>query len=152
MITQTALRSPRYLAAIKAATVQAIRTAHSRITPAAAVWVENRRGDANLYVQACRGKPVEYRDNNGRDLTDMVLGALREWHQMLRAQRAWKRNIGLPLRLEDFPSVQLHHQWVGRVPRVPRIERTPDFWRRAPLDEPLLRDLLRLEGRPCLPN
>lgn len=103
MIAQTALRSPRYLAAIKAATVQAIRTAHSRVTPAAAVWVENRRGDANLYVQACRGKPVEYRDNNGRDLTDMVLGALREWHEALRVGRARKRATVRPLVLADFP-------------------------------------------------
>ncbi len=103
MITRTALRSPRYLAAIKAATVQAIRTAHSRITPAAAVWVENRRGEANLYVQACRGKPVEYRDNDGRDLTGMVLGALREWHEALRVGREWKRATGRPLVLADFP-------------------------------------------------
>lgn len=103
MITQTALRSPRYLAAIKAATVQAIRTAHSRVTPAAAVWVENRRGDANLYVQACRGKPVEYRDNDGRDLTAVVLSSLRGWHEGLRGQRASKLAAGQSLTLADFP-------------------------------------------------
>lgn len=125
MITQTALRSPRYLAAIKAATVQAIRTAHSRVTPASAVWVENRRGDANLYVQACRGKSVEYRDNDGRDLTAVVLGALREWHEALRVERAWKRATGRPLRLEDFPSVQLRHQWVGRAARTTYINCNP---------------------------
>lgn len=103
MITQTALRSPRYLAAIKAATVQAIRTAHSRVTPAAAVWVENRRGHSNLYVQACRGKAVEYRDSNGRDLTQVVLSSMRGWHEALRWQRASKLAAGKPITLADFP-------------------------------------------------
>lgn len=80
MITATTLKSPRYLAALKAATVQAVRQSHARIIPAAAVWVKNRRGEAAVYVQACRGKPVQFYDVEGRDITETVLAALQVWH------------------------------------------------------------------------
>lgn len=100
MITQTALKSPRFLAAIKTATVRAIRTAYSRVVPASAIWVYNRHGESSMYVQAARGRSPEYRDPDGRDITVMVLGALREWHQTLRQQRS----AGQPIRLDDFPD------------------------------------------------
>lgn len=88
MITTTALKSPRYLAALKTAALQAVRLAHSRVCPAAACWVKNRRGEASVYAQFCRGRSVEFFDTNGRNVTDRVLGALREWHAMKRAKAA----------------------------------------------------------------
>lgn len=87
MITTTALKSPRYLAALKTAALQAVRLAHSRVCPAAACWVKNRRGEASVYAQFCRGRSVEFFDTNGRNVTDLVLGALREWHAMKRRTR-----------------------------------------------------------------
>ena len=80
MITVTALKSPRYLSALKAAALQAVRLSHRNVAPAAAVWVKNRRGEATVYVQARRGRPIRFYDVDGRDLTEMVLGALQVWH------------------------------------------------------------------------
>jgi len=81
MITTTSLQSPRLLAAIKQAVVQAITLAHSRACPSAAKWVENRRGEPCMYAQASRGKPVQLFDLNGRNVTDLVMSALRAWHR-----------------------------------------------------------------------
>lgn len=80
MITATTLKSPRYLAALKAAAVQAVRQSHARIIPAAAVWVKNRRGEAAVYVQACRGRAIQFYDVQGRNVTPVVLEALQAWH------------------------------------------------------------------------
>lgn len=80
MITATALKSPRYLAALKNAALQAVRLSHRNVAPAAAVWVNNRRGEANVYAQACRGRSVQFYDVNGRNISETVLGALRKWH------------------------------------------------------------------------
>lgn len=80
MITATALKSPRYLAALKAAAVKAIQLSHMRVCPAAAVWVENRRGESSVYVQACRGRSIQFYDLNGRNISETVLAALRVWH------------------------------------------------------------------------
>lgn len=81
MITPTTLKSPRFLAALKAAALQAVKISHSRICPAAATWVYNRKGEATIYAQTARGRHVQFYDTNGRNVTDMVLAALREWHQ-----------------------------------------------------------------------
>lgn len=80
MITATTLKSPRYLAALKAAAVKAVQLSHMRVCPAAAVWVENRRGEAAVYVQACRGRAIQFYDVDGRNITAVVLGALQAWH------------------------------------------------------------------------
>jgi phosphoribosylanthranilate isomerase len=80
MITATTLKSPRYLAALKAAAVQAVRQSHARVVPAAAVWVKNRRGEAAVYVQACRGRAIQFYDVEGRNITETVLAALQVWH------------------------------------------------------------------------
>ena len=76
MITTTALRSPRYLQAIKSAIVAAVRASHQRANPAAAVWINNRRGEPSIYAQAARGKPVRLYDLNGREVTERVMAAL----------------------------------------------------------------------------
>ena len=80
MITRTALTSPRYLQALKSAALQAVRQSHARIVPAAAVWVKNRKGEAAVYVQACRGRSIQFYDVDGRNVTALVLGALQAWH------------------------------------------------------------------------
>ena len=80
MITATALKSPRYLSALKAAALQAVRLSHRNVAPAAAVWVKNRRGEAAVYVQACRGRAIQFYDVEGRNITDVVLAALQVWH------------------------------------------------------------------------
>lgn len=80
MITTTSLQSPRLLAAIKQAVVQAVTLSHSRTCPSAAKWVDNRRGEPCLYAQASRGKPVQLFDLNGRNVTELVMSALRAWH------------------------------------------------------------------------
>lgn len=81
MITTTSLQSPRLLSAIKQAVLQAVSMAHSRACPSAAKWVDNRRGEPCLYAQASRGKPVQLFDLNGRNVTDLVMSALRAWHR-----------------------------------------------------------------------
>lgn len=103
MITITALKSPRYLAALKTAALQAVRLAHSRVCPAAACWVKNRRGEASIYAQFCRGRSVEFFDTNGRNVTELVLGALREWHAMKRAKAAAK--------ILDYPCLKIGANW-----------------------------------------
>lgn len=80
MITATTLKSPRYLAALKAAAVKAVQLSHMRVCPAAAVWVENRRGEAAVYVQACRGRAIQFYDVEGRNITGTVLATPAERH------------------------------------------------------------------------
>lgn len=80
MITATALTSPRLLQAVKTATEDAVRLSHRKCAPFAAIWVRNRRNEPSFYVQAGRGRHVRYYDTNGRNITDTVLAALREWH------------------------------------------------------------------------
>lgn len=81
MITRTALTSPRYLQTLKDATLKAIRQSHRQVAPAAAVWIPNRKGEANIYVQARRGRHVQFFDVDGRNITDMVMGGLAVWHR-----------------------------------------------------------------------
>lgn len=88
MITATTLKSPRFLAALKAAALQAVKISHSRICPAAAAWVYNRNGEASVYAQTARGRHVQFYDTNGRNVTEMVLSALREWHQSTTRSKA----------------------------------------------------------------
>lgn len=80
MITSTALTSTRLLQAVKNATEQAVRLSNRQVCPFAAVWIRNRRNEPSFYVQAGRGRHVRYYDTNGRNITDTVLQALREWH------------------------------------------------------------------------
>lgn len=84
MITRTALTSPRLLAAIKSAIIQAVKMSHSRVCPSAAVWVDNRRGEPSMYVQTSRGKTAQVFDLNGREITESVMEALRNWHWTAR--------------------------------------------------------------------
>src|SRR5690606_26015951 len=103
MITQTSLRSPRFLGRVKGATAQAIRAAHRSVRPSAVVSIENRRGQAHMCIEARRRKPARYWHLDVRDITVVVLDALRRWHESFRQLRATKRAAGAPVRLEDFP-------------------------------------------------
>jgi len=80
MITATSLQSPRLLVAIKQAVLQAVTLSHSRVCPSAAKWVDNRLGEPCMYAQASRGKAVQLFDLNGRNVTDLIMSALRAWH------------------------------------------------------------------------
>lgn len=68
MITRTSLTSPRLLNRIKAAAVDSVNTRKTR-------WVHNRRGSPCMYVQAPRGKHVQFYDLDNRNITTTVLEA-----------------------------------------------------------------------------
>lgn len=80
MITATALKSARYLSAIRLAILAAVRASHAGARPAAAVWVNNRRGEPSIYAQAARGKHVRLYDLDGKDITARIMMALQTWH------------------------------------------------------------------------
>lgn len=80
MITRGSLQSPRLLGAIKSAVVEAVTRSHAQICPSVAVWIKNRRGEPSMYVQVSRGYPARFYDTEGRNITDTVCGALRDWH------------------------------------------------------------------------
>lgn len=82
MITTTSLSSPQFLAAIKQSVVEAVRKAGAwRNTHVGArAVVHNRRSKPSLMVSFLAGGDLTFHDMEGRDVTGMVLQALRRWH------------------------------------------------------------------------
>lgn len=95
MLTKTALKSSKFLAAIKAAAVAAVRKSHAGLLPVGIGYALNRRGAVAVRAVAHRGRSVEYFDSSDRDVTSLVLAALRAWHTEARA---------LPLITIEFDS------------------------------------------------
>lgn len=82
MFTRTALTSDRFLAATKAGILAAVRGTMG--VGVASAPVRNRKGCASLFVFAERGRTVVIVDTAGRDVTVLVLQALRTWHKKAR--------------------------------------------------------------------
>lgn len=88
MLTKTALRSPAYLARIKAVVVQGVRASNAiRGAEVAVGQVDDRRKRPSLRVVVRRGGIVEFFDRQDRDVTETVLAALRTWHAEQRRAR-----------------------------------------------------------------
>ena len=85
MLTKTALKSSKVLAALKAAAVAAVRKAHAGVLPVGIGYALNRKGAVAVRAVARRGGTVEYFDNRDHDVTGRVLAALRAWHAAARA-------------------------------------------------------------------
>lgn len=100
MLNKTALKSPVFLARIKAAAVQAIENARDYAVAdtgngqPGAVRVgftevkAKRTGKPSLLVAWRRGTGLEFFDNADRDITADVLAALRDYHNELRGLAA----------------------------------------------------------------
>lgn len=82
MFTRTALTSDRFLAAAKAGILAAVRGTMG--VGVASASVRNRKGRVSLFVFAERGRSVVIVDTAGRDVTALVLQALRDWHKKAR--------------------------------------------------------------------
>lgn len=90
MITKTALKSPAFLARVKAASVCAVKVAHGPAPIPGVGWahVLNGKGRYSLrVVWHSRSGSLEFFDRADRDVTAVVLAALREWHAEQRAAR-----------------------------------------------------------------
>lgn len=113
MLTATALKSPKFLAAIKAAAVSAVRKSHAGILPLGIAYAMNRKGEKSVTVVAHRGRSVEYFDSRDRDVTGRVLAALRAWHAESRVLPLIQVDYdsgpieGLPLQIR--PSLSVIH-------------------------------------------
>lgn len=95
MLTKTALRSPAYLARIKAAVVAAVKHAKPvrygvSIAGPRGIGrsvVNDRRGRSSIWVVFYSGHGPEFFDRENRNVTDSVLTALRTWHAETRIPR-----------------------------------------------------------------
>lgn len=93
MLTKTALRSPAFLARIKAAAVAAVLEANRQVMPSVIrgigmARVNDRRGRFSLQaVFHTEGRALEFFDRRDNDVTAVVLEALRTWHAEQRAAR-----------------------------------------------------------------
>lgn len=89
MLTKTALRSPAFLARIKAAAVAAVHAAHGPAPMPGVGWahVYNGKGRYSLRAVARKGGGLEFFDRHDNDVTAVVLEALRTWHAEQRAAR-----------------------------------------------------------------
>lgn len=84
MITCTSLMNPNYLARVKAAVLRAVEKSHKG-SPDRLGYADvyNRHGAASLEIVAQRGGPVTIWTEDGRDITAMVMDALRDYHAAL---------------------------------------------------------------------
>lgn len=86
MINANSLKSPKYLARIKAAIVAAVRKSHTQVCPTAVVYALDRKGEPSLAVIARRGTAshgpheLEFIDRHDNDVSAVVLAALQAWH------------------------------------------------------------------------
>jgi len=94
MLTKTALKSPVFLARVKAAVVRAVRHSYSPERRALgighAVVRAKRTGRLSLVVVARQGRGLEFFDGADRDITDDVLSALQAFHAEVRTVAAAK--------------------------------------------------------------
>lgn len=88
-LSRTSL-NPSYLRRIKAAVLRAVVKSHSpkAVNGIGFADIYNRRGRASLEVVARRGKGFEIFDESDRDVTDMILAALRDLHKTGDLQHA----------------------------------------------------------------
>ncbi|MCG3073130.1 hypothetical protein [Pseudomonas aeruginosa] len=83
MLNKTALRSTAYLVRVKAAIIAAVRCAHAPHRSALGIGhdaVTDRKGRFSLRVVWRRGHGLEIFDRQDRDVTDVVLTALKAFH------------------------------------------------------------------------
>lgn len=80
MITKTSLRSRRYLARVKKATVTAVNMAPWFKSGVCMMPITNCRGDLSCYAIARVGGSIEYLDSQDNDITGAMLQALRDYH------------------------------------------------------------------------
>lgn len=82
MITKTALQNPAFLARIRAAAVAAVRLAHISVKPVGVVYVYNRHGAPSIRAAwHMASRQLEFIDCADRDVTTVVLAALRQHHK-----------------------------------------------------------------------
>jgi hypothetical protein len=111
MLTKTALKSPRFLAAIKAAAVAAVRKSHAHPLPVGIGYALNRKGAVAVRAVAHCGRSVEYFDSRDRDVTAQVLAALRAWHiesaplPLIQIDLDTGPMEGLPLKIKPALSI-----------------------------------------------
>lgn len=102
MLTKTALQNPAFLARIKAAAVAAVRA--SQLPGVAQRPVCNRRGKLSVLAIHHKGKGLSFHDATDRDVTPVVLAALRRMHGN---------------RLEHYQAMAKEaSEWPGRLPTV----------------------------------
>lgn len=88
MLNKTALKSPVFLARVKAAVARAVRHSYSPERRALgighAVVRAKRTGRLSLVVVARQGRGLEFFDGADRDVTADVLAALQAFHAEMR--------------------------------------------------------------------
>ncbi|WP_281686668.1 hypothetical protein [Pseudomonas citronellolis] len=88
MLNKTALKSPVFLARVKAAVARAVRHSYSPERRALgighAVVRAKRTGRLSLVVVARQGRGLEFFDGADRDITADVLAALQAFHAEMR--------------------------------------------------------------------